>query len=178
MINLIIKLLLSLSLFIFISGCMVGPSDLGMSRKTWDKYSKDKQRELLDSYARISKERVKNLNGIKGQNRCLEVSIYRGGIMFPPLFDSWSGYHPVMFNICSGECKDIKVFSGSSKTNLSAYFNGNILYLDHSHYDELKKKGSVSIYYSPLWIDGFTYKGISSSGYIRFNNVSVKIKQI
>jgi hypothetical protein len=67
--------------------------------------------------------------------------------------------------------------SASGKVNLRACFKRNILFLDPSRFDLTKKEGSVRLYQSPLWRDGFTYKNIDSSGYVKLTDVNITIFQ-
>ena len=170
---------------IFLLGCAINiPEKLGVSNLEWMSYSQDKQKSLLADYELMQKEREgkeekkeehKNPIGIY-----LEVSIYGGKIMFPPSFINWHNYKPARFVIFKGECSNIPIMhasDGSSKTELGVCFQDNVLYLDSSHYDLTKKMGSVTIYSSPLWLNGFIYNDISSTGYVRLSNVTVEVIQ-
>ena len=168
---------------LFLMGCANNPALLGVSDLEWTSYSPEKQKSLLANYGQISKERKSIIKGQENQNLSdvfLEVSVSDGKIMFPPAFINWQNYKPVKFKIFKGQCSDVEIEHQSdndSKTKLGACFYDNILYLDHIYYDLAKKNGTVSIHFSPLWLTGFAYKGISSSGYVGLNNVTVEIKQ-
>jgi len=170
---------------LFLLGCAANiPEKLGVSDLEWTSYSQDKQKNLLAVYERMMKERESEAEKQEANKTLsgsfLAVSIYGGKIMFPPSFINWQNYKPVRFTIFKGECHNIEMMQSSGsdvKTELGVCFYGNILYLDSSRYDRTKKAGSVSIYYSPLWLTGFAYKDINSSGYVRLSNVTVEIKQ-
>ncbi len=174
--------------YLFLIGCAANVHErLGVSELEWTSYSQDKQKVLLTNYERVTKERASELGQQQKKDKnaldvqALEVSIYGGKAMFPPAFINWYAYHPVHFNILSGECHNIELIQTAdveSKTELRVCFHNNVLYLDASNYDLTKKFGSVSIYHSPLWSSGFAYKEISSSGYVKLNNVTVEIKQL
>jgi hypothetical protein len=178
-----------LSLFvapIFLLGCAINtPEKLGISNLEWMSYSQDRQKSLLADYAQMQKELAGKEEEKKEDYKIsigtyLEVSIFGGKIMFPPSFINWQNYEPVRFVVFKGECSNIPIMQISdsdSKTELGVCFQDNVLYLDSSHYDLTKKMGSVTIYSSPLWLNGFTYKDISSTGYVRLSNVNVEVTQ-
>lgn len=174
--------------FLFLSGCtsISIPTKLGISESEWEGLCKNKQQVLLSNYKKITEERsgfLKESKNKKEDNIYLEVAIHSGKIAIPPFnnnHEDWQDYKPVKFNISEGECRDITLqhFSNNKiNTELSACFYNNTLYLDPSHYDLEKKNGSININFSPLWLTGFSYKNISSSGYAKLNNVTVEIKQ-
>jgi hypothetical protein len=169
----------------FLVGCAVNISEkIGVSDLEWMSYSQDKQKVLLANYDEVLKKRESELERqTENQNLSgtfLTVKIYGGKIMFPPSFINWQDYKPVHFTIFKGQCRNIEMMrpsAGDSKTELGVCFQGNVLYLDPSHYDLTQKAGSFTIYHSPLWVSGFSYKDINSSGYVRLSNVTVEIKQ-
>lgn len=180
------KILLLILVPLFLLGCTSTsvPTKLGISDLEWTSYSKDKQATLITNYYQIAEEHkntVKKQESKKINNEnFLLVKIYNGHIMLPPLFINWHNYKPAQFTIFHGQCRDI-VLEGSgnnSKTLLRSCFHDNTLYLDPSRYDLTKKNGTVSIKSSPLWVSGFVYKGINSSGYVRLSDVTVEIKQL
>lgn len=165
-------------------GCAGAPERLGVTNLEWASYSQDKQKELLLNYHQITKKRkgivVKPGEGKRLSNVYLVVKIYDGKVMFPPAFINWQNYQPVQFMIFKDECLNIEVahsVAKDSKTELGACFYDNVLYLDPSRYDTAKDLGSITIHRSPLWSTGFAYQGISSSGYVRLNNVTVEIAE-
>ncbi|MBU0744721.1 MAG: hypothetical protein KKE11_05070, partial [Gammaproteobacteria bacterium] len=168
---------------IFLLGCADNPERLGISEDEWSSYSREKQESLLANYNKISKERRRMIaeqenNGLNIE--VLEVNIRDGKIMLPPAFVNWQRYKPVHFEISKGECQDIKLtclFNDDAKTTLGVCYNNNKLYLDPSRYETISGIGAVSIPFSPLWMTGFVYKGINSTGYVRFNDVTVEVKQ-
>jgi len=178
------KIFLLFIVHIFLLGCANNPVLLGISELEWTSYSPEKQKSLLASYNQAAKERkniIKEQGNQKLGNEFLEVTVFDGKVMFPPSFINWQNYKPVKFTIFEGQCSDIAIEHQSdndSKTKLGVCFYDNVLYLDPIYYDLTKKNGTTTIHFSPLWLTGFTYKGISSSGYVRMNNVTIEIKQI
>ena len=161
------------------SGCATSPVQLGIATAEWSTYSLEQQQKILDDakkyfkyHARVSKKYTR----VTGE--CLEVAVHSGQVMLPP-FSDWTDYKPVYFTIFKGQCRDIALEQAAAEfqTELRVCYYGNVLYLDPSHYDLTKYKGSVSIHSSPLWLSGFSYKGINSSGYVRLKNVTIKVKQ-
>ncbi|EKE01345.1 MAG: putative membrane associated protein [uncultured bacterium] len=167
---------------LFLFGCAVDPmTKLGLSESEWLGYGSDEQQKLLANYKKIAEKRAGTVRDKKNHDArgFLEIDVLDGKVMMPPFVD-WSDYKPVNFTIFRGQCRDI-VLQGlideKSQTELGVCFYGDTLYLDPSHHDLEKHSGSISIHSSPLWLSGFSYKGISSTGYVRLNNVTIKILQ-
>ena len=178
------RVVIAASIAIFLSGCagVSAPTKIGMTESEWSGYSPDKQKTLLANYEKFAAELKKSMKDKKStvvDSVFLEVGMHDGKVMMPP-FNSLQDYNPVKFIVVKDRCRSIVLQQPNDKkvhTELEVCFYGNILYLDPSHYDLTKKNGSISINYSPLWLSGFSYKGISSSGYVRLNNVTVEIMQ-
>ena len=177
-----IERLLVISVVLFLSGCVSMPVNLGISDSEWSSYSLEKQKKMLADSARffkyhnsvIKKKKNDNANGV-----FLEVDIHSGQVMMPP-FSNWLDYRPVSFIIFKGQCRDIILEQSTDKnlqTELGVCFYGNVLSLDPSRYDLEKYKGSINAHSSPLWLTGFSYRGVSSSGYVRLKDVTIKITQ-
>lgn len=175
-----IKNIVLVFFFMFLFGCVSTSTKLGISDLEWSSYSPEKQQTLTANYKKIVKEQAKAKENSSLGKTFLLVTISGGQIMFPPVFINWQSYEPIKFMILQKECRDIKVMHNSDdgdKTYLRSCYYGNILYLDPSRYDAATKDGTVTIYSSPLWLDGFVYQGINSNGYVKFSNVNIKIQQ-
>jgi hypothetical protein len=173
-----IQILIASTAILFLSGCVSAPMKLGISDSEWSSYDVDKKKGLLFNYEKISEEHKdkedKVINDV-----FLKVNIHGGKVMMPPFID-WQDYKPVDFTIFKGQCRGIVLqqpMDEDSQINLGVCFDGNILYLDPSQYDLKKKNGSISINSFPLWSSGFSYKGVSSSGYARLKDVTIEIMQ-
>ena len=174
------KLIYILLIVLLLNGCasISDATKLGIKETEWATYNRNKQKELLVNYKKINQEfaaAAKNNNDIKGGT--LNVSIYNGKAMLPP-FDDWQDYAPVKFTLAKNQCNDIYVYKSNDAkiyTKLRACFYKDTLYLDPSYLEPSKKQGSISIHYSPLWLSGFTYKKITSSGHVRFSKVNIDI---
>ena len=177
------RILIAIAIFLFLFGCasVSIPTKLGMTEAEWLSYTPDKQEMLLANYEKFAAENkyIKNKEGAVANDMFLEVGIHDGRVMMPP-FNGWQDYNPIEFIISKDQCRSIilqQPTDETAHTELEVCFNGNTLYLDPSHYDLTKKNGTISINFSPLWLSGFSYKGINSSGYVRLNNVTVEITQ-
>ena len=178
------KLVIAIIIVLLVSGCVSAPIMLGITEEEWAGYSRDKQNKLLTNYEEITSKHERYASMLEEEpnttkNTFLEVSIHSGRVMMPP-FKSWQYYKPVKFILFKNRCCTIVLQQASNEkveTNLEACYQDDVLYLDPSRHDLTKKRGSISINYSPLWVSGFTYKGVSSSGYVRLNKVTIKIKQ-
>jgi hypothetical protein len=170
------RTLIAVAILLFLFGCasVSIPTRLGMTEVEWSSYTSDKQEMLL-----AKNKYIKNKESVVANDVFLEVGIHDGKVMMPP-FNSWQDYNPTKFIISKDQCRSIVLQQPTDETahtELEVCFNGNALYMDPSHYDLTKKNGTISINFSPLWLSGFSYKGINSSGYVRLNNVTVKITQ-
>jgi hypothetical protein len=176
-----IGLLAAIIIAMLLSGCANDPLRLGIAESEWENYNIVEQQKLFANYRQIVAE---HSSVVKDKSKdfgdiFLDVSIYGGKVMMPP-FINWSVYKPVKFRIFKGKCCNIVLShatDATSQTELAVCFYGNTLYLDPSYYDLTKKDGSISIHFSPLWLSGFSYKEVSSSGYVRLKDVTIEIKQ-
>lgn len=171
--------LIAVLLLLFFSGCTSISTNLGIAEAEWSNYTQQKQQELLNHYEKATEEYNKFKNSGVDEKIFLEIGIHGGQVMMSQFY-SWQNYNQANFIIFKGQCRDIVLQNSTNEniqTELSVCFLENTLYLDRSHYDLTKKIGSISINYSPLWLSGFAYRGISSSGYVKLNNVTVEITQ-
>jgi len=180
------KLIMKIILFFIVmllSGCTAvsTATKLGINELEWKNYSPEKKKLLLSNYEDFTNERNKFLKNKKNDlsdDSFLEVSIHDGKIMIPPFDNGLQSYESVDFTILENQCKSVELRQAIDKetyTELDVCLHGNTLYLDPSHHDITKKLGSISINSSPFWLSGFSYKGITSGGYVRLNNVTIEI---
>ena len=176
------QLIYILSIVLLVSGCasISDATKLGIHETEWANMSPNKQKELLLNYKKINQELAAMAKqGAAAADGVVNISIYNGKAMLPP-FDSQQSYVPIKLALAKNQCSDVAVYKLSDpkiSTKLHACFYNNTLYLDPSLFDPSKKTGSISIHYSPLWLTGFTYQGITSSGHVRFSRVNIEVKQ-
>lgn len=157
-------------------GCAVSPEELGISRQQWNKYSQQKQQKILTAHRNLLQARRKESSTSIG-NSWLQVSIKDGLVMMPPFIERYQ-YAPGTFRIRKGVCQRIALhnYKSLNSVRLDCCYKNDILFLDSSRYEIDKKDGTIRLYFSPLWKQGFVYKNISSNGYARLHNVTIKIK--
>ncbi len=175
------KFFLILPVLVLLSGCANLREKIGISELEWSSYSEARQSTLINSYHTLAKERQAILSPETVSDKHLEITLSGGKVMFPPDFITWHNYNPASFAIYPDSCNEIELTGsdgGNLKTKLGVCYYNKTLYLDSSRYDFSKKLGSVMIRRSPLWSSGFLYKAINSSGYVRFNDVTVNIVQV
>lgn len=176
------KLIYILLTVLLLNGCanISDATKLGIEKTQWAAYDQNKQKELLANYKKINKEFANRAkNNIDTKDGILTVNISNGKAMLPP-FNNWQDYSPVKFTLAKNQCNDINVYKPNDAkiyTKLRACFYDDTLYLDPSYHDLNKKHGSISIHYSPLWLSGFTYKEVTSSGHVRFSKANIEIIQ-
>lgn len=161
---------------LLLAGCTVGPQQLGLSQSQWQSLDQSQQQSLLANYKTIKQAKV-NKTVYSGPN--INVTVANGTAMMPP-FVVPQQYVAASFYLKPGQCSRVRLKSVStqSSVNLQACYNGLVLALDPSHYDLMKSGGTLRLSYNPIWKRGFTYRGVSSSGYVRLNQVSVTVKAI
>ncbi|MDR1012417.1 MAG: hypothetical protein LBL40_01005 [Coxiellaceae bacterium] len=174
--------LLRWAMCFLLAGCVFIPERLGINDFEWKEYSnKHKQRLIVgffkgvNEHARLSKY-SKNK---KNNQEFLIVSIHGGKVAFPPTFVNSEEYQPIKFIILKDQYLAIEIkstYSYNVKTILWACYTNNVLYLDPKRYEFMRARGTLNIPYSPLWLDGFSYKFLDSDGYVRFGNVIVDIE--
>jgi hypothetical protein len=165
-----------LGLLFCLAGCAVKPEDLGISQQKWAKYSESQQQKILDNYKTIVEAKDKEQHSQVTDN-WLRVTIQDGLVKMPP-FTKRYNYVSVTFRIQDGTCQQVLLHTYNKKhsVNLDCCYKNNVFLLDPSRYEANKADGSIRLYYSPLWQNGFVYKNVSSDGYLYLHNVTVKVQ--
>jgi hypothetical protein len=157
-----------------LTGCAsVSPEELGMSEQQWDKYTAQEQKQMARNYSYIEKT-TKQSSFSAQSNFCLIINIQNGKAIMPP-FTEWSAFNPVTLKVSEGTCEvtELDAINGDNSTTLTACYNDNMLLLDPSLYEIDKRYGSIRMYYSLLWDDGFSYTNINTDGYTRLQKASI-----
>ncbi|KPJ68113.1 MAG: hypothetical protein AMJ43_01530 [Coxiella sp. DG_40] len=164
-----------LAYVLLLVGCAVGPVELGISQQQWNKYNPEKQQEILTAHKELLRAKREDQTLIG--DSWLEVDIKGGSVMMPPFIKRYE-FAPVTFKIREGTCRinALHNYKSSNSIKLDCCYKNDILFLDPSRYEIDKKDGTVRLYFSPLWRQGFIYKNINSDGYARLHNVTIKIK--
>ncbi len=173
----IVKLFFCLGVVAFVSGCAVEPQTLGISPKTWQSYSATKQEQISqDNYA--VKKKKANEKPAPITNNWLQVEVKNGLVMMPP-FKKRYHYTPVALQIQEGTCKQalLATYRKTHDVTLGLCYKNNILFLDPSRYEPDKADGSIRLYVSPLWRNGFTYNNVNTTGYAQLHNATITVKQ-
>jgi len=140
-----------------LAGCAVQPEELGISQRQWDKYSLEKQQDILAKHEALVAAKD-NEPSVVVKDSWLQISISDGLVMMPP-FTARYKYMPVTFKIKNGKCKKVLLhnYQKTHAVKLTVCYKKKILFLDPSRYEMDKKDGSVRLYSSPLWKNGFTF---------------------
>ena len=177
--NLIILLITLLTL----TACVVSPQHLGFSKAEWEGLGKDKQAELRRNYKQLdaAKERSpgedENADKDNKNTAAITVSISDGKVMMPPFTEAYA-FDSVSFRMEEGRCQQVLLKQkddGKHQVKMKVCFEKGVLLLDPSRYDAEKGDSSAQLYRSPLWHNGFSYSPINSSGYVRLQDVTIKI---
>ena len=161
-----------------LAGCATQPETLGISQQQWRKYDQQKQQQILADHKHLTALAAPEID-VPTANPWLKVAIHDGLVMMPP-FSARYKYIPTSFRIQQGTCQNVLLhtYHNTNHIMLTACYKKNILWLDSSRYEIDKKYGSVRLYSSPLWIKGFTYNNLNSSGYARLHNVTVTVHKL
>lgn len=167
-----------LGLLFCLGSCAVKPEDLGISQQQWAKYSEAQQQKILAGHKAVSVAKDKEQSAPVTDN-WLQVSIQNGLVKMPP-FTKHYKYMPTTFQIQDGKCQKVLLhtYKNRNAVKLDTCYKNNVLLLDPSYYEVDKMDGSIRLYYSPLWQNGFTYKDVNSDGYVSLHNVTIKVKEI
>lgn len=171
-----LKLLLIFLFTVVLIGCSsVSPEQLGMSEQQWNKYGEQEQERILRNHDYIVETAKKNTFSAHG-NSCLTLNIQNGKAIMPP-FTEWYSFKPVTLKISEGTCQIAELYAmdGKNHVTLCACYNDNVLLLDPSLYEIDKRYGSIRMYYSLLWEDGFDYTNINTDGYAHLQKTSIFI---
>jgi hypothetical protein len=160
-----------------ISGCSISPEQLGISKEHWKQYDKQEQERIISGHKYISQTIKKNIFAAPG-NSCLKITIKNGHAIMPPFTDSYN-FIPATFTLREGTCKNTTLYAVNSNKHTSIWtcYSNDVLQLDPSSYEIDKRYGTVNIYHSLLWNDGFNYTGINSNGYTRLQHATIFIKK-
>lgn len=171
-------LVLDCFLMLLLVSCAGEKEMLGMSSKKWSQIDETKREELLANYSKIQNLQKKQI--AKSSSR-LNVKVYGGTVLMQPdLVDR--KYKPLTFTLLDGTCHDTKIEDAlhdeGKSTSLIACYLDNILYIDPTRYDLDKPFGTVTLYSSPFWEDGFSYHNVSTYGYAKLKNSTIEIKMV
>ncbi|MCK4870618.1 MAG: hypothetical protein KAS93_05875 [Gammaproteobacteria bacterium] len=160
---------------LMLAGCAVTPNTLGISAQTWHKYSKAKQQALIVGYHSVSS--FYKSGQAKHGGRLLQVVVAHGTVKMPPFVKSYT-YRPVIFTIPEGVCRSVILRNQKAQKQVAvgACYKHGILLLDPSRYDVNKRLGSIRFYKSPLWRQGFSYRNVHSTGFVRLKDATITIR--
>lgn len=160
-----------------LSAC-VTPGRLGIPEEQWNNYTAEERAKIKKGYYEILKDKL-DKEKVTSDGTIVQVKLSGGKANMPP-FASLFPYHPVDFEVTSGDCQTVtlKEEGGDKTVKMRACYFNKTLYLDPSHYEVSKRFGSIQLHYSPIWDRGFTYQNVSSSGYVHLTNVNVSVKRL
>jgi hypothetical protein len=172
---------LFLLLFILPVACTTtpfSPYELGISDKTWQKYTPQQQNEILQRHQTMMANLAANAPKPGATSSCLTVTIANGKALMPPFTKKYQ-FQPATFKIAAESCTSFGLTSKDKTASVSPYacYKDNIFLLDPSKYEADKMYGTVKVYKTPLWVEGFTYANINTTGFVRFYHADVTIKE-
>lgn len=168
------RLLLVLPALALLASC-AGPTQLGFSQQQWQSMTPQQRQQLAQQYHSLSA--YKPATVYAGPN--IQVSLANGKAAMPPFAEKYS-FAATNFSIKPGSCKHIQLSSMNSNnfTEMRVCYDGLHLSLDPSKYDPTKVMGTAHFAYNPLWLSGFTYADVSTSGYVNLEGASITIKAL
>ncbi len=173
----ILCVIVTLLLSVILSGCMSDSDYLGIAPNKWQEMNNDQQQQIWVNHDKI--ERVPFPFKITYDGPDIVVSLSGGKAMMPPFMQAYR-YVKTEFTLTPGKCTYAKIDSkqNSNSVSLKVCYNGLVLLIDPSRYDLNKSRGTLRLTYNPVWKRGFTYRDMSTDGYVRLSNVNIYIKVI
>lgn len=174
-----LPLLLLFSFGLMLSACSV-ETLYGINTQEWNKMSEKQKKKVQDGYAKVQntllhEDRYKS----NYETPVLNVVVYGGWIMMPP-FDKHYRYEKVNISLAEGQCTKttVRQEGGEKVLPLKICYTDEFLQIDPSPYDPDKMHGSIVMHASPLWLRGYTYKHINSTGYAKLKNAHVRVQAL
>jgi hypothetical protein len=169
----IIILLVALTL----TAC-VTPARLGISEEQWSNYSPEEQEKIKEGYREAKKVRAPESEAVAPDGSVVKLRISGGNVSMPPFTDTCQ-YTPVDLQVTNGGCAKVKIkeLNGDKTVTMQVCYRNKTVYIDPSRFDPNKALGSIQLHYSPIWNRGFTYQGVSSTGYVHLTNANVVIRR-
>lgn len=168
------RLLLILPALGLLAAC-AGPTQLGFSQQEWQAMTPEKRQQLTEQYR--AQHGYKPETVYAGPK--IQVRLFDGKAAMPPFAEKYR-FSPAGFTMKPGKCSSVELESANSNnsTEMKVCYDGVHLSLDPSKYDPDKKMGTAHFAYTPLWLAGFTYTDVTSSGYVDLENASITIKAL
>ncbi len=159
-----------------LTGC-VSNADMGINNDQW-RLLNDKQKQNFTAHYRENKDFQKHRQYQPGPTR-ITVRIRNGTANVTPSFDA-SRFYATKFQLRDGQCKRVPLIAvqKSGQANLTACFTNQVLSLDPSRYKVKDREGTLFLNYNPVWLHGFTYYGVSSSGYAGLSGVDITVNSM
>lgn len=160
---------------VLLVGC-VSTNDLGVSRQDWQATSAQQQQQMKQAYRNIMHYQQQQMKP-EPNKAGINVVLDSGTAMMPP-FTSPLAFRIAKATIPAGECRQMPLdaITSDQTVDLTACYIHGVLALDPSHYQVNDWQGTRFINYNPLWLQGFTYHQVSTSGYVRLKHTDVTIK--
>ena len=162
---------------VLLCSCATEPEQLGFSKQQWQEMSEKEHQKTRTAYQPIEKSFAALKIIYNGPD--IQVTV-KGGVAMTSPFFRYYNFSTIQFQIQPGKCRCLQLINWEQThlIDLSACYNGLTLSLDTSCCNLTKGEGTLLLTYNPLWKRSFTYKGLSSSGYVRLKNINITIKVI
>lgn len=169
--------IIALILPFFLSGCISG-TQLGLSPSIWQQKTPQQQSDMRQAYKDIRHYQQQQIH-LRPMDSGLSVSISSGRAMMPPFKQAYA-FLPATAWVPAGGCALIPLIArdASSTVKLTACYIDQRLALDPSRFRVKDWRGTLFFYDNPVWAQGFTYKGVSSQGYVRLVQANIFIKRL
>lgn len=172
----LIKILSSVTLLLLATACDHNfKESMGITASKFDKLGAAAKIELLDNYYLTAEKRAGRQDPETIAPHAIKMQISGGSAMFVSQGIRLP-YDDIAIIMQPNSCKTIAVQDRKhiDATSLDVCFWGNELQLDPSKIKPQFALASARIFYSSLWRD-FTYKNISTFGYVSFKGINIRI---
>lgn len=155
---------------LLLSGCAT--SKLDLSELSWQQIQKT---HSIQKAKALEEHKVP----ITHKTPLVEI-VFEHGQAQIPLFKVRSDFKPAKMIVYKGHCQTVALnqVNGYLHVDVEACYRGNEVLVDGVKYDYAKRYGTIRLAELPMWERGFTYKGISTTGYAKLSDTDISIKKL
>lgn len=174
------KLILSslMILSIYLGGCQSFSQSVGLSDREW-------------AYTPALQKMAMLNNHINNKGNWCQKQTFVNHAQAPIFIELESGYaslwpgkvnkpiEPLRLLLKPGDCVNVALQSKDHQhqSQLDLFYDGRSLILDPLFYDYASSNGTLQIDKHPLWLNGFSYSNLSTTGYASLNKLKLTIHE-
>lgn len=164
-----------------LTGCAVGPHQIGMSKASWSQLDRQQQQKYIATYKQQHDYFMHQALYDEEKGPSIKVMFLQCQVMMPP-FDHNVFIRPNVFALKAGSCTEVRLQAKSPYQKRSVYmpvcYRQKLISFDPSYIDPSKKQGTLFIHFHPNWSQGMTYYNLYSKGYVRLQSCAIRVQLI